>query len=271
MPARGSEGGRASLDPFEVDEVPTKVPANVFLARKRTLKMQLVLVSHTKNPLASDPVLERIASVIEEQLALHYAAFWQSSGVPFVFAKPDKVRATDSPLVVFDDADQAGALGYHDVTPDGLPYGKIFLGPILENGGTILEGSTSLSATISHEALELVGDPYANAWHDMPDGRTEECRELCDRVENDSYVMDGVSVSNFLGPRAFRAGPGPYDWMRLLRDPWEIRPGGYVIRRTGGPAGKVDNVWGEKYPLWKLPGKKHPASRTSKRVGKRDE
>jgi hypothetical protein len=29
-------------------------------------------------------------------------------------------------LVMLDDSDQAGALGYHDLTSDGLPLGNIF-------------------------------------------------------------------------------------------------------------------------------------------------
>ena len=29
-------------------------------------------------------------------------------------------------LAILDDSDQAGALGYHDLTPDGLPIGKVF-------------------------------------------------------------------------------------------------------------------------------------------------
>ena len=33
------------------------------------------------------------------------------------------------PLVLFDDAEQAGALGYHAETPDGRPYGRVFVGP----------------------------------------------------------------------------------------------------------------------------------------------
>jgi hypothetical protein len=229
--------------------------------------MNIVLVNHAKNTQVTESVLERIASAVEEQLQIHYANLWQSAGVAFQAVTPDKVRDTDSPLVVFDSADQAGALGYHAVTPQGLPYGKIFVTPILENGGTVLSGPNSLSVTISHEALEMRGDPYANFWADMgDDAGTEDALELSDRTEADAYLIEGVAVSNFLGPRAFRDGPGPYDWMNLLKTPWEVRPGGYAIRRTGGPSGKYDNVWGEKYPDWKKELKLHPAARTARRM-----
>src|SRR5580704_7239638 len=37
-------------------------------------------------------------------------------------------------LSILDDSDQAGALGYHDLTPDGLPIGKVFAGSDLKYG-----------------------------------------------------------------------------------------------------------------------------------------
>lgn len=67
----------------------------------------------------------------------------------------------------------------------------------------------------------------------------------CDRTQGDVYDREGVDVSNFLGPRAFRDGDGPYDHLGLLVEPWEVRPAGYAIRRTNGI---VRNVWGYAYP-----------------------
>ncbi len=58
-------------------------------------------------------------------------------------------------LVVLDDSDQAGALGYHDLTPDGLPMGKVFAASDLKAG-------TSWSVTASHELLEMLADPNIN-------------------------------------------------------------------------------------------------------------
>jgi len=58
-------------------------------------------------------------------------------------------------LSILDDSDQAGALGYHDLTPDGLPIGKVFAGTDLKYGMT-------WSVTASHELLEMLGDPNIN-------------------------------------------------------------------------------------------------------------
>ena len=249
--------------------------------------MEIGLVSESVDPSVTKNVLNLIATAIETQLFSHYAILWQSAGVHVVvYDRIQDVPPETNPMIVFDNPDQPDALGYHDVTPAGHAYGKVFLRPILDNGGTLTNGATSLSVTISHEALEMVGDPYANFWADMPTGE-EDALELCDRCEQDQYdigvsnvtgmatanVPDTmVSVSNFLGPRAFRNGDGPYDWLgsqgdsRGLKTPWEVRPGGYAIRRRGGPTGSTGQVFGESYPEWKKALKLHPAARFQKRA-----
>ncbi len=208
--------------------------------------MFIALASVSKDP-SVKPVLRRIAEALEVQLYQHYAPFWQSSGMNVRVVEPnDAILRTQecSPLIVYDQADEPGAMGYHSLAGEAQSFGKAFWNVIKGAGGTLLEGANSLSCTLSHEVLEMVGNPYVNFWSDVDD-ETQEAVELGDRVQADSYEIDGVSVSNFLGPRAFRDGPGPYDWMRLLESPFEIRPGGYVIRRKGQTA---YNVYGANFP-----------------------
>jgi hypothetical protein len=103
---------------------------------------------------------------------------------------------------------------------------------------------------ISHEVLEILGDPYITWWADGNDGR-QYALEVCDPVEGDAYVIDGVSVSNFVGPRYFSAGPGPYDWMRKLSAPFSMSPGGYLIVRS--PGGEPSQIFGAEFPAWRRP------------------
>lgn len=224
--------------------------------------MYIALASVSKDPTINPVVLQRIAAALEIQIYRDVGPFWQFAGMPVkVFGSIDAIPKDAAPLIVFDDPDQSGALGWHDVDPTGRAYGRAFWKIIQQYGGTILTGAESLSVTLSHEALEMIGDPYVNFWAQMPDGGLE-CLELCDRVEADSYPIDGVAVSNFVGPRAFRNGNGPWDFMRLLKSPWEIRPGGYAIRMKGG---KITNVWGEGFAQWKKELKELPSSRTARR------
>jgi hypothetical protein len=145
----------------------------------------------------------------------------------YVYAVVDDAHAQGFDVVLLDDADQAGDLGYHDLDPQGRPYARVFLDPILENGGTWLRGANSVSVTVSHEVCELVGDPSANHW-----------------VEN----ARGALVA------AERC-----DHMNVLRRPFEIAPDGYVIHHT---AAGVRDIWGRSYPRWRKASKRKPASRT---------
>jgi hypothetical protein len=216
--------------------------------------VRLALVNACTFPQVTTIALVRIASAITRQGFEHYAGFWQRDGLDLeVFPTITAVPPDASMILIVDDPDQAGILGYHTVQKDGRAYAPIFARPCLEApGGSVLTGPNALSVTISHEYLETCGDPYATWWADTDTEGEEEALELCDRVEGDSYEIDGVAVSNFLGPRAFRAGPGPYDWMRLLSSPWELRPGGYRIRRKGGPAGETRSDFARGFEQWKF-------------------
>lgn len=227
----------------------------------RQVNLSIVNQSTITSELTLD-VNAKIAAAIQRQLSEHVASLWQAGAMSCEVAETlDNVPTNNCPIVLLNDSDQAGALGYHATTPDGRPYARVFVAPIMVNGGTLFEGNNCISATISHEAAESSADPYALWWCDMPDG-TQDALELCDRVESDVYAIDGISVSNFLAPRAFSQGPGPYDFMNLLTSPFEIRPGGYAIRRNNGV---VTTPFGAEYPSWKKSAKAHAASRTSKR------
>lgn len=55
-------------------------------------------------------------------------------------------------LGIFDDSDVPGALGYHDVTNEGLPLGKVF-------AGTDIKYEANWTVALSHELLEMLADP----------------------------------------------------------------------------------------------------------------
>jgi hypothetical protein len=214
--------------------------------------MDLYLISASKNPDVSKPLLDRIAEALEFQLYQHVAPFWQITGcrvlaLSTLEALP--ITAGASPLIIYDTPDQAGVLGWHTYNAqEGRIHGTAFLKPILDNGGGLIDGAVSLSSVLSHEAIEAVLDPYVNLMA-FKDAKTLEPVEGCDRVQGDNYDVSGVSVSNFLGPRAFRDGPGPYDWLRKLQDPWAMTPGGYN-ERLDVNTGVWKTTYGETMPQW---------------------
>lgn len=225
--------------------------------------MKLAVVNESAHPSVTRDALERICAALRRQITENFAPFWQAAPVELYLASSLRaVGADDSIVAILDDADAADALGYHDVTPDGRAFAKVFVHPILMNGGTIMTGANSLSVTIGHEALETDADPYASWWADGPDGY-QYALEACDAVEGDSYEIDGVAVSNFVGPRFFRPGAGPYDWMRLLTEPFAMTAGGYQILRKNG---KTKQIFALGHPEWKAAGRTHAAARLSRRM-----
>src|SRR5258708_3507974 len=170
-------------------------------------------------------------------------------------------------LWVLDDPDTSGALGYHDVDPDGQPYGRVFCTPTLDDGGTILSGPNSISCTISHEAGETALDPDVTAWSQLPNGDLEAF-ELCDRVEAISYDHNGVALSDFLLPAAFRARDTDtqFDYMVQLTNARDIAPDGYRIIMSGGNVSQDFGSERAKAKFLASKAKAHPAGRTARRL-----
>jgi hypothetical protein len=224
----------------------------------RTLQIVNGLKHHSAR---SDAALDAIRKAVNIQLR-DLARVWGE----YVYSVVDDARAHGFKIVLLADADEADALGYHDLDRDGMPYARVFVNPILDNDGSWLRGANSVSCTVSHEVCELVGDPTANHWVENARGALVAV-ELCDPVESCAYtitVRDGrrVSVSDFVYPDWFNpyVAPGTQlDHMRVLKKPFEIAPDGYVIHHTS--AG-VRDIWGRSYPRWRKAGKRKPASRT---------
>jgi len=123
-------------------------------------------------------------------------------------------------LGLFTQPDQPGALGYHDTTAAGLPLMKIF--PLLD--------LPNWTVTCSHEVLETLGDPLLRRAAQDNKGRFW-AYENCDAVEEDTYLINGVKMSNFVLIPYFepptRLTGVKLDWLGLVKVPLEIRAGGY--------------------------------------------
>jgi hypothetical protein len=133
-------------------------------------------------------------------------------------------------LVVLDDSDQAGALGYHDLTTEGLPIGKVFAASDLKNGN-------SWTVTASHELLEMLADPNINLTVFVQNANTTGrlyAYEVCDACEDDSlgYSIDNVLLSDFVYPawfETFRAeGSTQFDRINRITSPLQLAVGGYI-------------------------------------------
>lgn len=133
-------------------------------------------------------------------------------------------------LVILDNADQAGALGYHDLTDEGLPLGKVF-------AATDIQYHTEWTVTASHELLEMLGDPDINLAafvETSPTAGVLYAYEVADACEDDQdgYKIGEVLVSDFVFPAWFESFRAPnstqFDFRNLITAPFQLLPGGYI-------------------------------------------
>ena len=215
--------------------------------------------------LVSNAEARRMASAVSLQVKRDFAPRWYRTPAPLAFYPSlAAVPADVWVLTLLDDSDEADAAGYHDETPDGRVYARVFCRDTLTHGGSVLEGPDSVSVTLSHEVLELLADPNINLWAD-DGGSRELALEVGDPVQASSYDINGVAVSNFVLQSYFDAysSAGIYDFLWKLKKPWTMLPGGYQILRKGG---KVTEKYGRALPAWKKRAKAFPAARTARRV-----
>jgi hypothetical protein len=186
-------------------------------------------------------------------------------------ADPTMVPAGALVISFFDDADQAGDLGWHTEGPNGVQYGKVFVNPVLQNGGTPLTGELSVSSVLSHEVVEGWLDPTCSLWVDTNAGKLI-AYEGADPVENDSYQIgvgqNPVRVSNFVYPNWFDAQApknSRFDYLGRVKGPFLMSKNGYYVSMAEGqPQQEFDDA--EHYPAWKQKTKQYEAARTARRL-----
>jgi hypothetical protein len=96
---------------------------------------------------------DKLTAALQKCYDQHFLPVW---GYPVKLYNTKTAKPSDWQFVYFDDADEAGALGYHDLTKDGQPVSKIFV-------KTTLADNQLVSVTAAHELFEMVIDPIANA------------------------------------------------------------------------------------------------------------
>jgi hypothetical protein len=170
----------------------------------------------------ADRDADAIAAALKNQVQNEWQVAWGSTA-DVLFVPQGATPPSGSWWLVFlDNSDMAGALGYHDLTSEGLPLGKVF-------AATDHQYGLAPSVTASHELLEMLGDPDVSRC--VQDGSRLWSLEVADAVEADAlgYTIDGVLVSDFVTPAYFsRAIPGPWDFKGHLTGPLTLAPGGYM-------------------------------------------
>lgn len=166
---------------------------------------------------------DKLVAAMQDYVDRCVAPVW---GTPARLIKSRNFRKGFWGLAFYDDADAADAdfLGYHDVTPDGLPLSKVFVKTTLADGELV-------SVTASHELVEMLVDPAMNLLTTGPDPKAVYAYETADPVEESSFRVRGIPMSNFVYPSYFEEFHKPrsvrFDHLGKLRRPFQVLRGGY--------------------------------------------
>lgn len=180
------------------------------------------VVNHAKTPLGFE--LPKLVAALQTYVDRHFSPVW---GTPCKLRTSKSVRRDGWAIVLADDPDVENALGYHGVTEYGYPLCFVFV-------RLLKDLNASISVTASHELAEVLVDPAINLWA-MDSQGLMWAYETADAVEAESeaFSVGGFPMSNFVYPAYFESfrkpGSARFDYQRLVKRPFEIRPGGYSL------------------------------------------
>jgi len=197
----------------------------------------------------SDSDLKTAVTAISRQVMDHFAPEWgvtgQLHGVTTSLEGKVPIQGNHSAIIYLGDSSQdpttgvQGALGYHTTNFADVPYGFVYLDVSQAYG-------ESWTCTLSHEVLELLADPDAMMTVTAPapghaPGSVYYDLEVCDPTQGDSYPIDTVEVSNFVGRSYFglSGGSGKSNYLSLALEPFGVRPGGYFQFEDGSGAHQI--------------------------------
>jgi hypothetical protein len=183
---------------------------------------QLALVSEASGVTISD--LTVISAALQKQATRDFAPIWDIQATVDAFAKLEDVPLGYWPIIIRDDIGEPGALGVH-LDKDNQPFALVTF-------------SDSWPLTASHEALEMLADPFGNRLvagdSPAPDqGRVEFLVEVCDPCEaaDFGYTVNGITLSDFYTPGFFDPVQSPserYSFTGAITEPRQVLKGGYL-------------------------------------------
>lgn len=178
----------------------------------------------------TDADVQPAVAALQKQVSGDFQPVWGLDAVLTFIPQGSQPPANTWQLAILDDSDQADALGYHDVTEDGLPIGKVFADSDLKAG-------TSWTVTASHELLEMLADPNINLTVFSQNADTTGilyAYEVCDACEDDQfgYQINNILLSDFVYPTWFEdfrtQGSIQFDFRNQIQAPFGLLSGGYI-------------------------------------------
>lgn len=185
--------------------------------------MRTIYIVDKSNYVTTDE-LKQAVKAIEKQLDDDYYPYWSRDITLRPIQEPS---ANSETICLVDDVTHADTLGYHTLDPNTFtPCGIVCIALALKYG-------VPWQSVLSHEVLEQAEDWDCEDIREVVwNGRPAWVRkEIADPVERDTYLIDGVPVSNFVTPYWFSQSPpggARFDFLGRLTAPLTLGPGGYI-------------------------------------------
>jgi hypothetical protein len=207
----------------------------------RSVVPTIACINHSKIGLGVD--FDELVPALQKFLDEYFVPVW---GAPAKLIKARKLRAGLWNMLFLDSPDHAdrGDEGYHELTWKGMPRANVFVKPTIAAGDQV-------SVTACHELCEMLIDPTATLWCEGPRS-TLWAYEVCDPVEQETFNVDGVAMSDFVFPAYFdtfrlkKPHAAQYDYLNRVKRPFHILKDGYTEirhnRRTVEKFGSRDKA-----------------------------
>jgi hypothetical protein len=217
----------------------------------------------TKERLSAEDLAAMIEAINMQLREL--AGYWKTALYQAVLHPRGEALTAGYTLIFKDTTDIAGANGYHSKDSENVAQGFVFVETILQSAANgilkrkIMAG-TSVANVLSHELIEMVGNPYIDRLHIIDFRRVGGLRyiqpsgaplspaqvntlppvlsgltpeELVDSVQNNYVILRArnkdVEVSDFILPSWFGDSvTGPFNFKQTLPAPRTLDIGGYI-------------------------------------------
>jgi len=171
----------------------------------------IISVFNCSNGKVADSDMQKVIRAINVQIARDFEPYWSFGATLRLEGHTRQLNPRKRPYSAADMRGDAVLYlwdhvpkdyeGMHDRDFRGVPFGVVGLdlSEKLQEGWTV---------TLSHEALELIGDPQSNLVVQGPSPRNAKRDvfhwfEMCDAVQAQAYELDGVFVADFVLPLYF--------------------------------------------------------------------
>lgn len=217
--------------------------------------INIAIINHSTAVIDTD--FKNVVSALQTQVTRDFYPIWGINAKLMIMPLNASIPPDWWQLIILDNSDQAGALGYHDLTSFGKPLGKVFAGDDIKYG-------YKWSITTSHELLEMLGDPDINLCVFSKESSTKAqlyAYEVCDACEDDQfgYNINGVMVSDFVRPEWFEITTSPphgkkYDFGGHITAPFQLLSGGYIgVYNITKNSGWTQLTHSETVPVQSIP------------------